>query len=176
MEYLSSLVEEEDNKSRHALEAGHFPDPLDYGWVGRCHAGRGSREEQRAQSQARTDHLFSRLGRPGSCLEAKESHGDPAVGFSSWPPHGRCAAPPLSCRSYIQVTQAAMMLADQDHDGGLNRDEFYDFLNPEGEGAGRRVSAGMFPRHGHSAPPQPNAPALDSIAAPPPLQRAATST
>ncbi|KAL4426544.1 hypothetical protein ABPG77_008402 [Micractinium sp. CCAP 211/92] len=38
---------------------------------------------------------------------------------------------PLDYGSYIEVTRAAMMLADIDHDGGLNRDEFYDFLNPE---------------------------------------------
>lgn len=33
MEYLASLLEDGDTKSRQALEAGHFPDPLDYGWV-----------------------------------------------------------------------------------------------------------------------------------------------
>ena len=40
---------------------------------------------------------------------------------------------PLEWADYAAVTLASMVLADRDGDRGLNRDEFYDFLSPEGE-------------------------------------------
>lgn len=39
---------------------------------------------------------------------------------------------PLDYSSYIDVTRAALAYADVDHDGGLSKDEFWSFLNPEG--------------------------------------------
>lgn len=39
---------------------------------------------------------------------------------------------PLDWGDYVAVSLAAMVLADQDGDGGLNAQEFWDFLNPEG--------------------------------------------
>lgn len=38
---------------------------------------------------------------------------------------------PLDYSSYIDVTRAALAYADVDHDGGLSKDEFWSFLNPE---------------------------------------------
>lgn len=69
-----------------------------------------------------------------------------------------------------------MMLADIDHDGGLNRDEFYDFLNPEGESTGYH---GASPLASHSprmeaAPPPPRRAGLTLGHTATRLQRAAT--
>ncbi|KAI7841909.1 hypothetical protein COHA_004437 [Chlorella ohadii] len=38
---------------------------------------------------------------------------------------------PLDWGDYVAVSLAAMVLADQDGDGGLNQKEFFDYLNPE---------------------------------------------
>ncbi len=40
---------------------------------------------------------------------------------------------PLDYSSYIDVTRAGFMYADRNHDGALDPEEFFDFLNPEGE-------------------------------------------
>ena len=39
---------------------------------------------------------------------------------------------PLDYGQYLDVTRSAMHHADINRDGGLGREEFFDFLNPEG--------------------------------------------